>query len=90
MADDGLINPTYGDDGPEWDIAGYTDWSGEYHQLDEDFDYADLDFDDIDMVTIGWTDAENGNEQYANLVGPWDDLDELEDVVDTYFEEGTP
>lgn len=84
---DGLINPTYSDSGPEWALAGWTGFDGNYHEYHEG---DNLNYADMDLATISWTDAEDGSTQYARLVGPWDDYNDLEDVVETYFEQGTP
>lgn len=88
---DERIEPEVNDDGdPIWTVAGYLDFEGEYHDL-QDTDPFSLDFyPDADLVTISWIDANDGSEQYARLVGPFEDLEDLEDRVDTYFEEGTP
>ena len=82
-----LINPTWGDDGPQWDIANYTYLS---EGVPHEYGGEDISYSDLDLVVISWTDAEDGSTQYATLVGPWDDFDELEDVVEIYFERGTP
>lgn len=90
--DSEYANPEEGPNGELlWTVAGYLDWSGEYHDL-EDTDFQELGdsiYSEMDLVTISWIDAEQGTTQYARLEGPWEDYEDLSDVVDTYFEDGT-
>lgn len=74
-------------------VDGYLDlFTGEYHDWkDQDWTTKGDDWpSETDLVTISWVDAENGELQHARLEGPWEDVDDLTDVVETYFEEGTP
>lgn len=93
MADSEEINPETDDDGnPIWAVDGFLDFDGNYHDW-KDIDWREEGSDwyiESDLVTISWIDAEDGSVQHARLEGPFDDLEDLEDRVDTYFEEGTP
>lgn len=92
MSDAEQINPETGPNGEElWTVAGYLDWDGEYHDLeDEDFmALGDSIYPEMDLVTISWIDADDGSTQYARLEGNWENYEELEDTVDTYFETGS-
>lgn len=89
------INPTTGPNGENlWGVANYIDFDGNTHEFfGNNIDAEQLPegwLPDSDLVTIWWTDADGGGIQFATLEGPFEDWANLDDVVDTYFEEGTP
>jgi hypothetical protein len=92
-----FLNPeTFEDGSPIWAISGYTDERGNYHdftQMSEaqiEREYENNFFVEVDTIIIEWFDAEDGSLQHSTLIGPFDDIEDLDDHVDTYFEEGTP
>lgn len=86
------INPeTDADDNPIWAVDGYLDFDGNYHDWQNE-DWREMGDDwyaEADLVTISWIDADDGSIQHARLEGNFYDMEELEDNVDTYFEEGS-
>jgi hypothetical protein len=87
------INPERDGSGePIWTVAGYMDWDGNYHDM-QSVDWTEQGddwFPETDLITIAWIDAEEGTAQYARLEGPFEDREDLEQNVETYFQEGTP
>lgn len=89
------INPSLGPNGEaEWGIANYIDFDGNTHEFyDNNVDafavMKDEDYSDIDLVTIWWVDADDGSVQFGRLEGPFEDYEDLDEVVDTYFETGS-